>query len=411
VFDSKGREFIDLNSGLWSMPLGQSNKPIFNAIQIQMKKISYVNLYDYNNETVSLFASELCRSTRFEFSRALFTCSGSESIEAAIKIARKRAHLRGCKRKFKIASLPDSYHGTSLGAMMTSWIDESISNAFIPGERDCLKLPEVFCSCCPAGSMHPGCISSSIERLQSFILQNHEDLAAVLVEPVQGSAGVLEIPTDYLIRLRELTLEYSILLIFDEVATGFCRTGPMFYYQKTRTVPDLLCLSKAITAGYFPLGSVLVRRHLIEELTADPNQIVEHFSTLAGTPLACAAGIAALKQYQKLEKAKTVETLGRDLEGQLINSLRGAPIVREIRRVGLMIAIDLSSPSEPSEPITSYELLDLQRALFSAGLITFIYTVPRRAGISLFPPFTLSKPTAKKAMATLGRLILKRHSP
>jgi adenosylmethionine-8-amino-7-oxononanoate aminotransferase len=389
LLDSKKNKYIDANSGLWNVSLGYGNREIINAINSQVNKLPFINLFDFTNPVVKALAKKLLEFSSFKFERVLFTSSGSESIEAAIKATRKFHKITNNSQKYVFASFSLSYHGTTYAAMSASGIDNSISVDYEPKVPGFITLPEPKCVCCPGQKMSKACIQSVRNSLSLFFSEHKSSLAGVIVEPVLGSGGIIVLGREYLQHLEKLCNENNVLLIFDEVATGFGRVGANFAFQKFKVTPDILCTGKGINSGYLPLGATLFSRNIIEAFQSK-NTFLEHFSTQNGNPIACASAIATLKFLEKNNLIAHVENQGKKLIKTLSIGLKKHPHIFEIRGVGLMIGIELVYEKKNRFSYGAQGVLNIQRSLMKKGLIVYPFFSDKMSGIGLFPPFIIN---------------------
>jgi adenosylmethionine-8-amino-7-oxononanoate aminotransferase len=394
LYDKNNLKYLDANSGLWNVTLGYSNTSIINAIEKQSRTLPFLSLLSFANPVVIGLAEKLLSITSKKFERVLLTCSGSESIEAAIKIVRKISYLKGNANKFQIATFELSYHGTTYGAMSASGIDRQLSEDYKPKVPGFITLPSPYCRCCPCEKMTQDCRDKVLNSLDVFFNQNGASLAAVVAEPILGSGGVLPLTKVYLQRLDLLCKKHQVLLVFDEVATGFGRTGKFFCFQKLGITPDLLCLGKGINSGYLPLAALLVSKEICDILKK-AGAIIDHFSTQNGNPIACASGLAAIDFMEKKKIIPRVELLGKRLKLNLQKALKNSPHVFEIRGQGLMIGIELVRDKEKRIPYSPKEIMTIENSLRRKGLIVYPFYSEINSGFSLFPPFIITEREAK----------------
>lgn len=398
VQDEDGRTYIDGISGLWNVSLGYGNKGILDAIQTQLENIPFVNLFENNNPTTLAFAEKLLEITSYRFHKVLYTCTGSEAVEAAIKTARKYHSLKGKSEKKRIAVLDLAYHGTTYGAMSVSGMDRELTDGYDPMLAGVDFLPSPVCGCCLSGEMSEGCLSASIDALETALAQKGHNTAALMLEPVIGSGGIYPVPPEYMIRAKELCREHDILFILDEVATGFGRTGKMFAYEHYNGIcidydaaPDLMCLSKGINSGYIPMGALLLNKKVAQVFESSGGHI-EHLSTQNGNPAACAAGLATLHELEDKGLIRNVERQGAVLLQELRESIGQHKNVYEVRGKGLMIGVGLVSGRARAEGISFDELMRLVSRIKQKGLLVYpFYKEPFVSGFSLFPPFIIEE--------------------
>jgi len=401
VKDSYGNTYLDGISGLWNMPLGYSHLGIKKSIINQLNEIQFVNFLDNSNPTTENFAGKLLEITNNAFQKVMFTCSGSESIELAVKIARKYQRLKGFSSKYKLAVLDISYHGTTYAAMSASGMDSMNTIDCDPKVPGFIMLPSPICHCCLTKNMEEKCLNEIIQKIDEIFLMEGNNIAGVILEPIVASGGIVELPEKYLNHISNLCKTYDALLIFDEVVTGFGRTGAMFAYQDMKASPNVVCLSKGINNGYIPLGAVLIDSSICDllELTDD---YIKHFSTQNGNPIACAAGISTVEAIQKDGCINKVKHLGSILMDELRKKLLPHKNVIEIRGKGLMIGIALAENKNTKKQLSFKETLLFETETKRNGLITFSFFAEGfTSGLSLLPPFIINETDLNKIVSTL----------
>ncbi len=305
--DAHGKKYIDGISGLWNVSLGYGNPKISEAIIHQLDQIPYVNPIQHSNPTTVKFAELLIDAAPDNIVNVVYTCSGSEATELAIKIARNYNQHKGKPHKNKIASLDLSYHGSYYGSMSMSGVDREVIEEYGPNLPGMLFLPT------------PVHRKSFIEErgrieqeLTSIFDREGENIAAVVIETVLGSGGSIPLPPEYVYMLRDYCKKHQILLVVDEVATGFGRTGKMFGFEHFQIEPDIICLSKGINNGYLPLGATLISNEIFVTFQRH-HAVIEHLSTQNGNPLACAAGIVSLQEINNEKLLDHVTNMGEYL--------------------------------------------------------------------------------------------------
>ena len=327
LWDVQGRRYIDGVSSLWCNVHGHRHPAIDIAIRDQMDRMSHSTMLGLSHEPAIELAKRLVALAPPGLQRVFYSDSGSTASEIALKMAFQFWQQRGGgdARRTKFVTLKNAYHGDTIGSVSVGAID-----LFHATYR-----PLLF----PTLAAEPG-DAADMERL---LRENEGEVAAVVVEPlVQGAAGILTQPDGYLRAVRELCDAHDVLLIVDEVATGFGRTGRMFACEHEDVSPDLMCLAKGITAGYLPLAATLATERIYEGFLGrfEEFKTFFHGHTYTGNPLACAAAIANLNVF---EQERTLERLGPkiDLLERLLRRVAAIPTVREVRQRGLMVGIEL----------------------------------------------------------------------
>ncbi|WML46156.1 aminotransferase class III-fold pyridoxal phosphate-dependent enzyme [Neobacillus sp. PS3-40] len=397
IKDRMGRIYMDGISGLWNVSLGYNHPLINEYILRQLHKIPFVHLGEHQNETSTNLARKLLNLVPTHLNKVLYTCTGSESVELAIKIVRQFYSLSGYPLKKEIAVLDHSYHGTYFGGMSASGIDRELTKDYHPVVSGFHFLHT------PYHQENENQIRNYENQVEAFFLNNHERLAAIILEPIVGSGGIIPIPASYLQKVQSLCEVYNVLLVFDEVATGFGRTGKMFAFEHFGITPDILCLSKGINSGYLPLGAVVISEEIFRTYVNSDTHI-EHLSTQNGNPLACSAGLATLEVLMKDNFLENVKEKGTYFIERLKEVLHVLPIVSQVRGIGFMTGIELRSYG--NEPISASSLNSVMSILKKRGLIAYpFYSPPLTCGLSLFPPLITEKKELDKMIYTLERTL------
>jgi beta-alanine--pyruvate transaminase len=342
----EGRQILDACAGLWCVNAGHGRPKIVQAIQRQAAEMDFAPTFQMGHPIAFEFADRLAAIAPPGFKRVFFTNSGSESVDSALKIALAYQRARGEPQRYRLIGREKGYHGVNFGGISVGGLSHN-RKTFGPGVAGVDHLRhthDVQRNAFSRGMPQHGAeLADDLERLCA--LHDPSTIAAVIVEPVSGSGGVIVPPRGYLERLRETCTKHGIVLIFDEVITGFGRLGKPFGSQKLGVSPDLFCMAKGMTNGAVPMGGVFVRDEIYEAFMKGPDGIeLFHGYTYSGHPLACAAGIAALDTYQEEGLLERATSLEKDWEDAL-HSLKGERNVIDIRNIGLMGAIELEPKS------------------------------------------------------------------
>jgi beta-alanine--pyruvate transaminase len=341
----EGRQILDAVAGLWCVNAGHGRREITQAVASQLETLDYAPPFQMGHPGAFALANELVRIAPDGLDHVFFTNSGSESVDTALKIALAWHRARGAASRTRLIGRERGYHGVGFGGISVGGIApnrKTWSGALLPGVD---HLPHThdparnaFSRGAPA---HGAQLADELERLVT--LHDASSIAAVIVEPIAGSTGVLIPPRGYLQRLREICERHGILLIFDEVITGFGRTGAPFAAQEFGVTPDMITLAKGLTNGCVPMGAVLVSKAVYEAFMQGPDGIeLFHGYTFSAHPVACAAGLATLGLYQSeglLTRAKSLAKYWEDAA----HALRGLPHVIDVRNYGLILGLELES--------------------------------------------------------------------
>jgi beta-alanine--pyruvate transaminase len=355
---SDGRQILDGVSGLWCVNAGHARKEISEAVSRQIATMEYAPPFQMGHPLAFELANQLVALMPGDLDHVFFTNSGSESVDTSLKIAIACQRLRGEGTRQRLIGREKGYHGVGFGGISVGGMvnNRKFFGAMLPGVdhlRHTLDLEHnAFSRGVPQWGAH---LADDLERLVA--LHDASTIAAVIVEPVAGSAGVVLPPRDYLKRLRAICDKYGILLIFDEVITGFGRLGAPFGAQYFDVLPDIITTAKGLTNGAIPMGAVFVRKHIYDTFMNGPENAIElfHGYTYSAHPVACAAALAT----QQIYRDEGLLTRGAALAAQwedAVHSLRDAPHVIDIRNLGLVAGIELH-PREGAPGARGHEML------------------------------------------------------
>ena len=339
-----GRQILDGQAGLWCVNAGHCRPKIVAAVQQQVAEMDFAPTFQMGHPIAFEFAERLARIAPERFSRVFFTNSGSESADTALKIALAYHRARGESQRFRLIGRERGYHGVNFGGMSVGGIPAN-RKAFGPGVAGVDHIRhthDLQKNAFSRGQPQSGAEwADDLERVCT--LHDPSTIAALIVEPVAGSAGVLVPPQGYLQRLREICSKHGILLIFDEVITGFGRLGQPFASQRFGVMPDLFTTAKGMTNGTVPMGAVFVKDSIYEAFMDAPEGIeLFHGYTYSGHPLACAAGIGTLDTYDDEGLLTRAGSLEKHFEDGL-HALKGERHVIDVRNCGLMAAVELEA--------------------------------------------------------------------
>ncbi|KSB91148.1 omega amino acid--pyruvate aminotransferase [Caulobacter vibrioides] len=395
----EGRRILDATSGLWCVNAGHGREAITEAIRKQAGELDYAPSFNLGHPLAFTFASRLAQVTPKGLDRIFFTNSGSESVDTALKIALAYHRARGKGTKTRLIGRERGYHGVGFGGISVGGIPKNrmYFGSLLTGVDHLPHthgLPEnLFSQGLPRHGAH---LADDLERIVA--LHDASNIAAVIVEPVAGSTGVLVPPEGYLQKLRAICDRHDILLIFDEVITGFGRVGAPFAADRFGVTPDLLCMAKGLTNAAVPAGAVAAGTAIYETMLDGADAPIElfHGYTYSGHPLACAAGLATLEIYQSeglFERALALEPYWR----AAIHSLADARHVIDIRDFGLIAGIELSP--RPGAPTA--RALEAFEAAFDQGLLI------RVTGdiIALSPPLIIEEAQIDQVVETIRKVL------
>ncbi|MEM9974982.1 MAG: aspartate aminotransferase family protein [Pseudomonadota bacterium] len=397
-----GREVLDGTAGLWCCNAGHNRPRIVEAIQKQAAELDYAPAFQMGHPKAFELATKLCDLAPEPFEHAFFVNSGSEAVDTALKIAIAYHRSRGEGTRTRLIGRERGYHGVGFGGISVGGIVNNrkffgnllngvdhLPHTHIPENAFTRGQPE-----------HGAHLAEELERLVA--LHGPETVAAVIVEPMAGSTGVLMPPKGYLERLREITAKHGILLIFDEVITGFGRLGSSFAAEHFGVMPDLITCAKGLTNGVIPMGAVLATAEVHDAFMHGPEHVIElfHGYTYSGNPIASAAGLATLETYREDDLFARAAEIAPYWEDAL-HSLKDHPHVIDIRNMGLIGAIEL-------EPIAG----EPTKRAFSAFVEAYESNILIRTTgdiIALSPPLIIEKAHIDTLIGTLGEVLKRTH--
>ncbi len=346
--DSDGRQVLDGTAGLWCCNAGHGRAEITEAVSRQIAKLDFAPTFQMGHPLPFELAERLAGIAPAGLNRVFFTNSGSESVDTALKIALAYHRARGEASRTRLIGRELGYHGVGFGGISVGGMlnNRRAFGAMLPGVDHLSHTLDLQRNAFSMGLPEHG-VEKAEELERLVALHGAENIAAVIVEPMSGSAGVILPPRGYLQRLREITRKHGILLIFDEVITGFGRVGEAFAAQRWGVTPDILTCAKGLTNGCIPMGAVLVNEAIHQAFMTGPESAIEFFHgyTYSGHPVACAAALATLDVYAReglFQKAIELEGYWQDA----LQRLRELPHVIDIRTVGLVAGIQFEARAE-----------------------------------------------------------------
>ena len=352
--DSNGKRYLDGVSSLWVNVHGHRHPTLDAALRKQLDKVAHSTLLGLANEPSALLAAELAEITPAGLEKVFYSDSGSTAVEVALKIAFQYHRQTGRPKKEEFISFTNAYHGDTLGAVSVGG-HELFHSTFKPLLFPTHLAPAAYCYRCPVGRNRADCDLACLEPLEKLLAERADRTAAVIFEPkVQGAAGIIVQPTGYMTRLAALCRQHDVLLIADEVATGFGRTGPLFACELEDIEPDIMTVAKGITGGYLPLAATLCSKRIYEAFRGRYEELKTFFHghTYTGNPLATAvarANIRLLRETDLLDEARTRATEVSDL----LAPLAANEHVGDVRQQGLMVGIELVADRSTKEPFSA----------------------------------------------------------
>ncbi|MFD1796181.1 aspartate aminotransferase family protein [Paracoccus aurantiacus] len=393
-----GRQVLDGTAGLWCCNAGHCRPKINEAIARQAAEMDYAPAFQMGHPAAFELANRVIDIAPENMAHMFFTNSGSESVDTALKIALAYHRVRGEGTRTRFIGRERGYHGVGFGGISVGGIVNNrrffgtalggvdhLPHTHLPENAFTKGMPE-----------HGANLADELERLVT--LHGAENIAAVIVEPMAGSTGVLMPPKGYLEKLRAITAKHGILLIFDEVITGFGRLGAPFAAQKLGVLPDMITCAKGLTNGVIPMGGVLTTAEIHDAFMTGPEHAIElfHGYTYSGNPVACAAGLATLDTYIEEGLLTRAEELAGKWE-EALHSLKGLPHVIDIRNMGLVGAVEL----QPIDGQPGKRAFDAFLKAYDAGILI------RVTGdiIALSPPLIVSEAQIDELVGKLAEVL------
>jgi putrescine aminotransferase len=393
IWDVDGHAMIDAVGGLWSNNLGHSCKPVRDAIVAQLDELAFYNVFrgtshpraiELSRRLVELMAPENIRAVTF-------TSGGSDSVETALKMARQYHKLRGQADRYKFISLRQGYHGVHFGGASVNG-NINFRRQFEPLLPGCFHIdtPWLYHNPYTQDPEELGRLCAQLlERELQF--QGPDTVAAFIAEPVQGAGGVIVPPPNYWPLVREICDRYGVLLIADEVVTGFGRTGEMFGTRLWGVNADLYCLAKGITTGYIPMGAVAIGEKLAQAYESDTsgNASLGHGYTYSGHPVAAAAALATLDEIERLDTPAQAARMGAIMGQRLAGLLQRCSFVGDVRGVGLMWAIEMVTDKANRTPVPKSS--DIPQRVYHAAYKRGLMVRISGPNLIMSPPLIISE--------------------
>ncbi|KKB77903.1 omega amino acid--pyruvate aminotransferase [Devosia soli] len=396
---SDGRQVLDGTAGLWCVNAGHARPKIVEAIANQAAELDYAPAFQMGHPKAFELANRIIDIAPKGLDHVLFTNSGSESVETALKVALAYQKVKGQGSRTRLIGRERGYHGVNFGGISVGGIvtNRKMFGTLLTGVDHMPHTHNIAKNAFSKGLPPHGVdLADELERIVT--LHDASTIAAVIVEPVAGSTGVLIPPPGYLKRLREITKKHGILLIFDEVITGYGRLGTAFGADYFDVVPDIMVTAKGLTNGVIPMGAVLVSAEIHDAFMDGPEHVIEFFHgyTYSGNPVASAAGLAALATYKEEGLFERGAALAPKWE-EALHSLKGLPHVIDIRNIGMVGAIEL----QPIDGQPTKRAFSAFLKAFEQGLLI------RTTGdiIALSPPLIISESQIDEIVTKLGGIL------
>ncbi|MHB1133037.1 MAG: aminotransferase family protein [Chloroflexota bacterium] len=404
VWDSEGKRYLDCRAGLFCVNVGYGDEEVARAAYEQMTTLQFATSFThFASEPLIRLSAKLASLLPNGLTRVMLHSSGSEVNEAAVKLARYLNYLEGRPEKNKIVGRKLAYHGATYGIVPLTDLEHA-QKAAAPLPSGFLRIDAPYCYRCPCGQDPANCGLECARQLEQLIEREGADtVAAFIGEPVMQIAGALVPPPDYWPTIRQICDKYDVWLIADEVITGLGRTGKTFAMEHWNVVPDVVTVSKAMGAGYFPVGATVFQEEIYQRLRrSSPNPNFFHGFTMSGNPVGCAV---ALKNIEIVEKRGLVENARRLGERLLagLERFRELPIVGDVRGLGLFCAIEAVVDKESKEPLPEaiQRAGGLVKLAMDRGLM--VRSSPTRNDLAVItPPLIVNEQQIDETLAIIG---------
>ena len=404
LIDTEGRRYLDGVSSLWCNVHGHGVKEIDGAVKRQLGKIAHSTFLGLTHVPAIELSEKLIQIAPRGLSKIFYSDSGSASVEVALKMAYQYWQLKGRKQKTTFLKLTNAYHGDTLGSVSVGGIS-LFHEIFRPLLFKTIEAPAPYYYRDSFKGRKEDYAEFCALRIEKILKRHHEKICALVIEPlIQGAAGMLDHPRGFLKKLRHLTKKYGVLLIADEVATGFGRTGKMFACEHENVSPDFLCLAKGITAGYLPLSATLTTEEVYRAFLGEYKDFKAFFHghTYSANPLACAAALANLELFNKNKVLEALQPKIKILTRELSN-VKALKAAGDVRQAGLMAGIELVRNQKTKEPYPLAEKRGLKVCL--AARKQGILLRPLGNVVVLMPPLSITEREIKTLCGVVARCI------
>jgi adenosylmethionine-8-amino-7-oxononanoate aminotransferase len=404
IRDIYGRWYLDGVSSLWVNIFGHRKKEIDDAIRDQLDKVAHSTLLGLSNVPAIQLAEKLVMLVSSSLGKVFYSDNGSTAVEVALKMAFQYHKHKGIDGRKTFVSLKNAYHGDTIGAVSVGGVD-IFHKTFEPLLFKTYKAPSPYCYRCELGKTFPQCKFACLEELDRILYNHSGEIAGMIIEPlVQAAGGMITSPPGYLKGVRELCNRYNILMIADEVATGFGRTGKMFACEHEDVVPDIMCLSKGITGGYMPLAVTLASEEIYSAFLGDFRELKTFFHghSYTGNPLACAAALACLELFEKEDVLERIQGKIAFLNARL-REIAQMTHVGDVRAAGLMAGIELVQDKATKSPYDWEEKMGWKAAYLARA--KGVYIRPLGNVVVIMPPLSISEENLVRMMDVITESI------
>ncbi len=402
LYDENGKEYVDAISSWWVSIHGHNHPKLVEAAKKQLDKLDHVLLAGFTHPPALELAHELLEFADWKFHKVVYSDNGSTALEIMLKIALQYFRNRGETKKKVFVTFSSSYHGDTIGAMSVGG-DSVFNRVFQSLLFPTKNFPSPVCHDCPLGKSPHSCTEDCLDELEAYLSAHSAEVVGVVLEPlIAGAGGMLFHKPEVLTRLYELTRRYGVLLLLDEVFTGFGRTGTNFAFQAAGIEPDLICLAKGLTAGVLPLAVTLVKEKVYREfVSAEPEKAFFHGHTMTGYPTGCAVALASLKVFKEENRLQDVKRLESFLEEGWVKIRSEFPDkIRNIRILGSVGVGELFTGKESPGYINTFAR-EFRKICQERGVILR----PLGNVIYITPPYNISKPSLDRVFEAIREAI------
>ena len=404
-WDVHGRRYLDALSGIYVVSVGHNNRRVLDALHRQLDTLCFSPPMHGTNPVAVQLANLLAELAPGDLDAVKFQCGGSEVTEAAIKIARQYHRLTGNPGKYKVISRYLSWHGSTLGSLSASGLKgrKTVNEPLAPGF---IHVFPPTCYRCPFGKTYPTCdITCATLVGQVVEMEDPATVAAIMVEPIGHTGGIIDPPAEYLPILREICDRYNILLIFDEIITGIGRTGHLFAAETFGVTPDVICTAKGLSGGYAPLSAMICTKRIADvfwgPIATNPGFVEGH--TFEGNPLSCAVGIAVLREILERDLCGNARRMGEVLRAGFERLAKKHGVIGDIRGKGLLQGVEFvqdPATKRPFPPEVGFGVRVGKRALANGLLCRFDPN-----WLAFGPPLVVTAEQLEEMLAVLDRSV------
>lgn len=402
IYDDHGKEYIDGIAGVFVASVGHTNTSVLESIVDQMQRLTFAPPLASANEPAMKLAERICELTPSNFNLVKFASGGSEAIENALKMSLQYHKQTGNPQKYKIIATYGSYHGGTMGALSASGV-ASRRTTFEPMMGNFIHVHPPNFNHCPLALEPAQCSISCVLQFEEAIRREGPDtVAAVIVEPVMNVEGLVWPPPSYFQALRKICDKYNVLLIYDEVITGFGRTGTLFFAEQAGAWPDMLCVGKGVSGGYIPLGATIINDKVAAAFWGDTDEGVQYNGghTFGGNPIACTAGLAVLDYFKDNRLMEHVAQVGPYFGAKLSALKEKFPSIIDVRGLGLWWGVEF-----PQDNTTGKMQNDIGRRIERAARQHGLVLRGSPTMVSFGPPLIITKAQIDELVSRLALAI------